>query len=552
MLDNDNLTYSYQRRSVSASSERALITLERSQKLDLLLHLLANLQQSLIVCGPEGIGKTTLLEAARQSRKDIWEMVVLPATANSSFESLIGDLLRCLNIGNASIFDLSALREFCARHKVVLMIDDAGNLVPGLITTLMEFADSLAGLRLVLAMSHDQFHMKSGTDRLVEECHFIELPPLNKKQCREYLQNLSAQPGALVSLQAVDDALVEKLYRETHGIPGKLLAELPKLAEIQNRTSGKLGLWVALAAILAVSGFAAKSFLPTDLFDQSRRELAEAENSESQNGAPSLAAVTPPAFDAAVPPVPVSERPNAASAEPIAAPTVTPLVSSEMPQASSPDAASQDTIPPGAAESPAPAEAEAVEPLPAVVPVTPQVDQRPALPAAQPATSAPVIVEEAAKPVASIPVVEKPEPAQAAAATATRPEPAAVKAEEPAVVSPASVVPAPKPAERKPAKSSSESGDHEWIMAQPANNFTLQVMVLSNKASAIRFLKKYVEYGDALKFYPINKGDQEKYVLIYGSFASAAEAQQFKAAMPGEFKQALEKRFRAVQKESRQ
>lgn len=88
-------------------------------------------------------------------------------------------------------------------------------------------------------------------------------------------------------------------------------------------------------------------------------------------------------------------------------------------------------------------------------------------------------------------------------------------------------------------------------MAQPPNNFTLQVMVLSDKAAVSRFLKKYTDYRDALTYYPINKGEQEKYVLIYGSFATAAEAQQFKAVMPIEFKQALEKRFRAVQKESR-
>jgi len=181
MLDNDDLTYSYQKRSVGNNAERALITLERSQKLDLLLHLLANLQQSLIVCGPEGIGKTTLLETVRQNRKDMWEVVLLPASPDSSFESLINDLLRGLNIAKASAFDLSALRDKCARQKVVLLIDDAGNLVPGLMTMLIEFADSLLGLRLVLAMNHDQFHIKSGTDKLVEECHFIELPPLSKK-----------------------------------------------------------------------------------------------------------------------------------------------------------------------------------------------------------------------------------------------------------------------------------------------------------------------------------------------------------------------------------
>jgi DamX protein len=78
-------------------------------------------------------------------------------------------------------------------------------------------------------------------------------------------------------------------------------------------------------------------------------------------------------------------------------------------------------------------------------------------------------------------------------------------------------------------------------------------MVLSTKPAAIHFIKKYDEFSDNLKYYPITKGngDQEKYVLIYGSFKTANEARQFKATMPNEFKQALEKRFRAIQIESR-
>lgn len=262
MLDNDDLTYSYQRRSVNNSPERALITLERSQKLDLLVHLLANLQQSLIVCGPDGIGKTTLLETVRQNRKDLWDIVLLGATPNSSFESLVIELLRGLNLKTASAFDINALRDACARHKVVLLIDDAGELGPGLLTMLIELADSISGLRLVFAMNHDQFHIKSGTDKVVEECHFIELPPLNRKQCGEYLQNLSAQPGAVLSFNAVTDSLIEQVYRDTHGIPGKILAELPKLAHYQGRKTARTGLWLGIAAIAAGAGYVAFGLLP--------------------------------------------------------------------------------------------------------------------------------------------------------------------------------------------------------------------------------------------------------------------------------------------------
>jgi DamX protein len=99
----------------------------------------------------------------------------------------------------------------------------------------------------------------------------------------------------------------------------------------------------------------------------------------------------------------------------------------------------------------------------------------------------------------------------------------------------------------KPAVESNQA----WIMAQPADNFTLQVMVLSNKDAANRFLKKYADYNDNLKYYTIGRDNLEKYVLIYGSFKTANEALHSKAMLPDEFKQAIEKGFRTVQKESR-
>lgn len=87
-------------------------------------------------------------------------------------------------------------------------------------------------------------------------------------------------------------------------------------------------------------------------------------------------------------------------------------------------------------------------------------------------------------------------------------------------------------------------------MAQPASHFTLQVMTLSSRDSVRRFMKKYAEYGESLKYYTVHKGDQEKFILIYGSFESIVEAKRYKEIMPGDFKQSLEKRFRIVQKES--
>jgi DamX protein len=76
-------------------------------------------------------------------------------------------------------------------------------------------------------------------------------------------------------------------------------------------------------------------------------------------------------------------------------------------------------------------------------------------------------------------------------------------------------------------------------------------MVLSSKNSASRFVGRYAQYKDQLKYYPIGREGQEKYVLIYGSFPSSTEALEQKAGMPNEFNQALVKSFKQIQKESR-
>lgn len=520
MLDNDDLTYSYQKRSVANNAERALITLERSQKLDLLLHLLANLQQSLIVCGPEGIGKSTLLAAVGHNRKDLWEVVLLPATADTSFESLINDILRNLNIANGSAFNLSALRDKCARQKVVLLIDDAGNLVPGLITMLIEFADSLPGLRLVFAMNHDQFHIKSGTDKLVEECHFIELPPLSKRQCGEYLQNLSAQPGAVVSFNAISDSLIDDLYRTSNGIPGKILAELPKLANHQSQKRHKAGLWLAVAGVVAGTGYALNAFLPLERIVSDAAVVQPAANPGASTN--QLATEIP----IPEPTIPAPPEPTA----PLAAPAI--------------NLASEPTHDPILPETKTP---EPI-PAPAVIDAPPAQEAPKQAETIDKGTDKQPVSQTGANETISSPAVSGP--------TTLKPEPQTEKPVTPAADSTPLAEPPPvqapaKPAERKPAKLAVQGSDQDWIMAQPANNITLQVMVLSSREAALRFQKKYADYRDGLKFYSIKQGEQEKYVIIYGSFQSAAEAAQLKSVMPGEFKQAVEKRFRAVQKESR-
>lgn len=522
MLDNDNLTYSYQKRTLDHRPERSLLTPERSQKLDLLVHLLSNLQQALVVCGPPGIGKTTLLEALRQSQRDNWQISLLQATASSSFESIVNELLRGLNVTNLSAsFDLTLLRELCGKQAVVLLIDDAGHLMPGLITMLIEFADSLPGLHLVFALSHDQFSIKAGTDRRIEDAHVIELPPLKQRHYREFLQNLSAQPDSAISFNAVTDPFIEALYLETHGIPGRILEELPKLAEQQGRAGTRWGLWLGVIAVIAGTGGAMAWLWP-----HSGEETIVAAPSLGQpiiQAVPTEPANPPADIPVAKPepePKPLAETAPVARANELAADAAKPLPPpSPAPQSTQP----LPMVPQTTKVAPADNQPDAVQTVPAPVPAPPAPVTAPSLPA-------PVVA-----PPATTPTVAPPTPAVTPAA------PSKTESATPPVV-------AGKPA--KPAKPS-DLGDSDWITAQPGNHYTLQVMTLSNKAGLPRFFKKYAEYSESLKYYTIRQGDQEKFVLIYGSFASPAEANQFKTLMPGEFQNAQPIRFKAIQKDGK-
>ena len=231
----DTKSFSYQLNNSQAldysSAESSLITLGRVQKLDLLIHLITNLRQSLVICGLEGIGKTTLLNELIKRKKDTWLISNITTSSSLSFEAIQDQLYRFVvqahpeykNQDLPSI--LSGLDK--QNQKIVMVLDDAGALVPGLINTLIQYAEASICLRIVFALTHDDLHEKNSSDRAIENCHLIEIPPLTEIQCSAFLQNLAAKPDASISLNAINDSVVEKIYKETQGIPGKMVSALP-------------------------------------------------------------------------------------------------------------------------------------------------------------------------------------------------------------------------------------------------------------------------------------------------------------------------------------
>ena len=507
MPDKDSIIYRYQDKLESTLAERSLLTLERAQKLDLLIHLLANLRKVLIVCGPHGIGKTTLLECLQNKRKDQWDICYLSGASTFNYESVIMDLCRFLNLRDTrNNFDIAGLSAYCEQQKVILIIDNAGQLAPGLIDALVGLSESISGLRLVFAMTYDEFHIKVVTDKALEESHSIEMPALNLIQCSEYLQNLSVQPDALLGIKEVTDSLVAALFRETHGIPGRLLAEIPKINQYQTHSKSRVGLWLAVSVIVILAGWIMYTLTPPSVFSK---------NLQQSMIDPKI--ITPIALPKAVGPEKVKV---------------------EIPEASE----------------------QVKEPVAAQIPVLPipltEEKTDLAISSLQPKAelSKPLAVKNSGEDneiVSPKPTTQKPNALPLSIKTA---EPVA-KPDVSTVISPPAQSDSEQPIQSTPdLKAETVAGiddNVDWIMGQPAENFTLQVMVLSTKAAAERFLKKYPQYRDRLTYYVINKSAQPKFVLIYGSFTSSAEAKVGKAELPKEFNQSLEKRFKLIQNESR-
>ncbi len=501
------------------SAETTLITLERVQKLDLLIHLISNLRQSLVICGPIGIGKTVLLNELRACKKDVWPMVNIEGSSNSSFESIQGQLFKFLtqhyaeykNQGLSSI--LSALNS--QNQKIVIIIDDAGRLVPGLITTLIQYAADITCLRVVFALTHDELHIKSSSDSAIDECHFIEIPPLSEKQCAVFLQNLSAQPGAIVPFNAISERLVEKLYRETHGLPGKIISELPNLSNYSATVGYKWG-GATFLLIMVVSAIGISWLISDDSDLQANKAMIDAH-------------------------VMLKE----AEEVEISSPLVNSDIDTQISEASNELLNKHNSIP---APPRAKIEVNSSFVVPDAEKVNVEIDgqqlqqlQKPIAVKTAGLDNEHVTIDEKKNravidktPVKQAPVakkvIEKKKVTKKIKTLVTK------KVDKVIVATPQVDAPVGK------------KDDRLWVLAQAGNNYTIQLIVLSKRVAVVEFSKKHQKLKENLRFFQMSKQGQEKYAVIYGSFKNKEIASNKMKSLPAKYRKSWVRSFSNLQK----
>lgn len=231
-----------------------LLSIERTQKLDLLAHLVTNLPDTLILRGDSGSGKSSLLKAAMQKGLNSNDVLLLNAELSLSFESIQYELLQFLNkkyqLDSRSIADVLIDYEKQGK-KLVLIIDDAGFLLTGLINALVNYAKEHSALKLVFALTSDEILIKSQTDGLNNGCHYIDLLSLNYAQTSVFVQQLVAVGDTQYIEKDINSAFLQEIYTETVGNLGAIQTFLKKRKKGYFNSPATLILLISLVAVVS-------------------------------------------------------------------------------------------------------------------------------------------------------------------------------------------------------------------------------------------------------------------------------------------------------------
>ena len=277
MVENDTFTYHVKQLFIDpkSSDRQTLITQEQIRTLELLNHLLANSSQPLVICGPDGIGKSTLLKVLQERKMESWLYSLISGHADLSFDT----------IQDAVAVAIKQDR----RRKLVLMIDDAGGLAPGLINKIIDYTAQHRFLRVIFVLTHDELDIKNDSDEALDDGYLIEIAPLSEQQCGEFLHYLAAKPRAPIAFNDISDDIIAAVYQETQGIPGRIIAGLPGHDGVKQSNDA---LWILIAAVAALVVFA----LCTQWFSASKYNIKpvppsvtkEQKPADVETGAPPL------------------------------------------------------------------------------------------------------------------------------------------------------------------------------------------------------------------------------------------------------------------------
>jgi DamX protein len=482
----------------------------RKQKLDLLLHLLANLQQPIMIVGPKGCGKTALLRQVQARAHEGWKVCYLSATADLSLDRIRDEMMQVLRrpghrqsgFETGSWLEEQLTELSRVDQTLLLLLDDADMLMPGLLAALWRYARQHSALRLAFALHPEDLRVKSTTDA-----------------------------------PAVADSQVVHLFSAAESEPGKDRPSVKPTARAPQQVSA------GMSRVAGVFGVLVAAFMALFLWREQGEPQTTSEPAKDPTAiksAPSdvLPVVSQPTQSA--PPL-VDAAPSRNEAAPAVPPPEGAVTHDRPPELDSPAPPSSPVgtthtepfaaVPPGEG---APRPSEHSRDTEAK---TPEVkDPVPSEPNGPPESGQAAVQPAAAK--------ETPEPEKNAGAVQ---------------LSRDTAEPSPELREQDrgqpPAPHSMDhpiSGVHDadWLMQQDPDAYTLQVVALSQPGAVAKFIER-LPAGDELATFRSRKGTANLYPLLYGIYPSLAAAKTVGDRWPPALGKPYPRQLKSIQQEIR-
>lgn len=509
------------------------------QRLDLLVHLAQFSDRILVLTGPAGAGKTSLLQQFMSRAGENWRVCAMDSSEIPHRNALLARLASCFGAAGkaqSTEVDVTALLDRWSALQSsgflpMIVIDDAHKLNGGTIEALLNLASDPARtakrVRLILLgetgllerLSQNGLHAER--DHLI---HTMNLSPLTAEQTAAYLTYRLAVAG-YSGESPFPPSEAQAIHKAAGGLPGRINRFAHQYLEghratrgtpgsATRRTGRRFGRWLLVACGLAAAATVLwKQHAINQLFTPptaaTRRKTVELKlpatpKKQSQgNHHPAPLAHTPPAAS------PVSNG-SAGGTTSAALPARQPAM----------------TAPPGLfAEHPTPATPATkgrtpVTTRPSAGHATAAKSGAPKALATSPASSAGATqpTPSAATPAGTTPVTVNSKPAHAPATAA---KPAAVQ------------TPQPTKSPRKTVTSIPRSGPlrASWLLQQRPSAYTLQILGARDKSSVPRFIKAH-RLGKQAMYYAADFKGSPWYVLIYGIYPNIKAAREALQALP--------------------
>lgn len=471
------------------------------QRLDLLTHLLQFSDSLLVVLGEHGAGKTTLLRELSERAGDNWRICVLRGDEVHSLETALRRLAECLGLESLPA-DAEALPERVMGHCLdlreamelpVLIIDDAEQVPPSLLRRLAGLAGdpgaTVQRLRILLfgAPALEGLLAQAGlAPGLAPFVQTLSVPRFNEVQAATYLMYRLTVAG-YGGESPFSSTEVRAIAKASGGLPGPMnalardaLRTHAGQADVNLGAAGAGRRWwpLLLGGLLVAAG----AWWWTGGFDRQSASESSVQWAERPLH---------------VPPQPTLGRIE--PRDPVPAPDPEPA------RAPLPDIGVGAEAEPEARESRDEAAQAVEEPTPPVA-----AEPNPALHTPQ----APLAAEAEPEPKGE----SEPAPAPKAEPALEPAEATAPEVEEP-LSDPAPPVDAPV------------GQGMDWLRAQPAGRYTLQLLVSRSEDAVRAFVAQYGLEGELAWYHRVQKGE-DRYTLLFGSYPSLAAAQAAITGLP--------------------